>query len=166
MISAKRELAMIYKDRTKQDEELYSAWSEEDDEHLTVYTEPVPKARPRFTSKGHAYTPQKTASYESLIRSCWIDAFGKTQYTGYIEMTIDFYLPIAKSMKKSDKEKAQEGEVRPDKKPDIDNLVKSVTDALNETAFWDDKQIISLRADKWYSEQPRIAIRIREIRKE
>ena len=48
-------------------------------------------------------------------------------------------------------------------KPDIDNYVKAILDALNGVAFRGDKQIISLNAKKLYSDKPRTEIEIKEI---
>jgi Holliday junction resolvase RusA-like endonuclease len=52
--------------------------------------------------------------------------------------------------------------VFPTKKPDIDNVVKSIFDALNKVAFNDDTQIISLSVRKFYSEHPRVEVTIWE----
>lgn len=154
----------IYTNRPPQENQMFKSWQEYDFKHLTVYTNPVAKGRPRFTKNGHAYTPKETAEYENLIRQCWITAHGKSIYPRYIDMALDFYMPIPKSMSKADKEKALLGELRPDKKPDIDNLIKAVQDALNETAYWDDKQIVRLRADKWYATEGRVEITLREMK--
>ena len=35
---------------------------------FTVDGEPVGKGRPRFTRNGHAYTTEKTADYEQLVK--------------------------------------------------------------------------------------------------
>ena len=43
------------------------------------------------------------------------------------------------------------GELPPLKKPDIDNIVKVVADALNGAAYHDDTQIIFTVAKKAYS---------------
>lgn len=40
---------------------------------------------------------------------------------------------------------------RPDKKPDIDNILKIVLDGLNGVAYADDKQVIEVRCRKFYS---------------
>lgn len=37
------------------------------------------------------------------------------------------------------------GELLPTKKPDIDNIVKAVLDALNEVAYRDDTQVVELQ---------------------
>lgn len=56
-----------------------------------------------------------------------------------------------------------EGNIRPIKKPDIDNILKSVFDGLNGIAFKDDTQIIRIQTEKFYSNEPRIDIEIKEI---
>ena len=54
------------------------------------------------------------------------------------------------------------GDFSPTKKPDIDNIVKIVLDALNKMAFKDDNQITKLEVEKVYSEKEKIFIRIEE----
>lgn len=41
---------------------------------FTVEGKPVGKARPRFTRRGFAYTPEKTVRYEAAVRAACIDA--------------------------------------------------------------------------------------------
>lgn len=145
-------------------QDMYSSDKSDDDKtrRLIIYTEPVPKGRPRFTRQGHAYTPKETLRYESKIRTCWQLAHLGV-ITGEIKVRIDFYMPIPKSMSKADKQRAIEQELLPAKRPDIDNLAKSVLDALNEVAYWDDNQIVKLRLNKWYATEPRVEITIMEI---
>ena len=47
-------------------------------------------------------------------------------------------------------------------KPDLDNLVKSVLDALNDVAWHDDAQIVELHVSKHYVSSPHIYITIHE----
>ncbi len=56
-----------------------------------------------------------------------------------------------------------EGKIRPTKKPDIDNILKSVFDSLNQVAFYDDTQIIEIQASKYYSDISRIEIQIERV---
>lgn len=145
-----------------QENKLFSSWEQGDTRHLTIYTEPVAKGRPRFTKTGHAYTPIKTVEYEKLIREAWGLAH-KGLTTAYVKMDLDFYVPIPKNFSKSDRMKAIEGEIRPDKRPDIDNYIKAIMDALNEQAYFDDRQIVAVFCNKWYAEAGRVEINITEI---
>lgn len=146
---------------TALDMNLYSTDFTDEYKRLTVYVEPVPKARPRHTKTGRTYTPKKTVDYENLIAKCW--NMGMSDST--LKMELKFYMPIPKSMRKKDRELALSGKIAPNKKPDIDNLIKSVLDALNEVAYFDDKQVTSLVAEKLYADTPRVEIKITEIEK-
>lgn len=125
---------------------------------------PVAKGRPRFTTAGgkvRTYTPEKTAAYEDLVKLAYMQVGVKL--TGPIAAEITAYFAIPKSTSKKMRQKMISGEVRPTKKPDLDNIVKSVLDALNGIAFDDDSQVCSLVVDKLYSEDPRVEVDLEEI---
>lgn len=61
------------------------------------------------------------------------------------------------------RQRAISGDLRPIKKPDLDNLIKSILDPLNTIFFNDDKQVVSITAEKFYGEIPRVDIEIEEI---
>ena len=44
-----------------------------------------------------------------------------------------------------------DGDILPLKKPDIENIVKTILDALNGVAYQDDTQVASVTAVKTYS---------------
>ena len=73
-----------------------------------------------------------------------------------MELKIFMYIPKSTSQKKLTQ--MINREIRPTKKPDIDNIVKVVADALNGIAYADDKQIVSLVVEKYYSVRPRVEI--------
>ena len=125
-----------------------------------VLGEPIGKARPRVTRWG-AYTPQKTVDYENKIKA----AYGGRFYEGYLQMDVKAYFKIPKSTSKKKKESMLMGEIKPDKKPDIDNVLKIVLDSLNKTAYKDDAQVIAASITKEYSDTPRIKITISELYK-
>lgn len=52
----------------------------------------------------------------------------------------------------------------PTKKPDIDNIAKSILDALNKLAYRDDTQVVTLHMEKHYAENPRVEVEIEEIK--
>lgn len=118
-----------------------------------VEGEPQGKARPRFSQKsGTVYTPAKTVRYERLIRKAFLDAGGKAIPSDcYVGITVDVYFQIPKSYTKGKRMACQHNINRPDKKPDIDNILKIVLDGLNGVAYADDKQVIEVRCRKFYS---------------
>lgn len=132
-------------------------------EVLTVYGEPVAKARPRATRGGHIYTPTKTRDAENAIRREWQSESRSRIEDGPVTVRLRFYLQTPKSWGKIRKELAEEQEIRPLKVPDIDNLVKTVLDALNGLAWEDDKQICRIAASKYYSATPRTEITVMEL---
>jgi len=50
------------------------------------------------------------------------------------------------------------GKIRPTKKPDGDNILKAVADALNGVCYKDDKCLIKMSIEKFYSDVPRIEV--------
>ena len=111
---------------------------------------PVPKARPRVTRSGHTYTPGKTVQHERLIS---LVARTKTQpIEGPLGLRLTFFMPIPVSWSKAKKESAVKGDLLPTTKPDIDNLAKTVMDALNGIAYRDDNQVVRLEVSKFYGE--------------
>jgi len=132
---------------------------------FTVEGKPQAKARPRVTRNGqHTYTPAKTKEYQKLVQ--WSFNAQKCQkLEGYIKADIIMCYPFPKSMSKKNRFKAARGEIRPAVKPDIDNVLKAVFDALNGLAYNDDNQIIEVMAKKVYAEEGRVFVNLVEINK-
>jgi Holliday junction resolvase RusA-like endonuclease len=78
-----------------------------------------------------------------------------------IEMHCVFYKAPPKSTSKKAKVLMELGIVKCSTKPDLDNYVKLVQDALNQVLYMDDSQITVLSAEKYYSCKPRAKITLR-----
>lgn len=131
-----------------------------------VEGDPKGKARPRFSRKsGTVYTPSKTARYEKEIRDSFLAAGGKMiPDGGYVTVAVDAYFKIPKSYIKGKRLACEYNINRPDKKPDIDNVLKVVLDALNGVAYEDDKQVVEVRCRKYYSNSTGfLKISVREL---
>ena len=129
------------------------------------------KGRPRFRSCGKfvkTYTDKDTQNYEMSIKEAYLQAKQESYMNPdtQLAMTLMVYQPIPKSVSKKKKQEMLDGKIRPTKKPDIDNILKSVLDSLNQVAFHDDTQFVSVEVCKWYDEVPRLVIRIREVKDE
>lgn len=74
-----------------------------------------------------------------------------------------FYMPIPKATSNKVRERMAAGLEVPAKKPDIDNLLKAVLDALNGKAYHDDNQIVDISAKKLYSNEPKTVVFISEL---
>lgn len=134
---------------------------------FTVPGSPVGKARPKFFRRGNyvgTYTPEKSASFEGLVRLYFGQHYTGAPIEGPISIRMTAYFPIPKSWPKRRINEAMIRCLPVEKKPDIDNILKSVLDGLNGVAFKDDSQVFSVYCDKFYSEKPRtqVAIEVRE----
>lgn len=105
--------------------------------------DPVPKARPRMTKTGHVYTPAKSRAWEIAVRVIAVEQLATIitePCTGALRIDLCFYLRRGKTVKRE----------HPSVKPDLDNLAKSVLDALNGVLYVDDAQIVELFVRKRY----------------
>lgn len=78
-----------------------------------------------------------------------------------IRLVVDFAIPASWSMKKQ--RAADAGLILPKVKPDADNVIKAVCDAINGVVWVDDVQVVDLTLKKRYSMQPGVAVRIDEV---
>lgn len=129
-----------------------------------------PKQRPRVyrnpkTGQAHAVTPRQTVEYENKVKASYIDAEG-IKFEGAVEMVVNIYTEIPKSVSKKKRAEMLLNERPITKTGDIDNLFKAISDALNGLAYDDDSQIVDGYIHKYYSEQARAEITIREAKHE
>ena len=132
---------------------------------LVLDGEPVGKGRPRFSrATGHTYTPEKTARFEERLAWAAQDVMRRQPLLeGALHMEVYAYFSIPAYKPAKWKDAAKEQGIRPTKKPDIDNIVKGVADALNKVVYVDDTQIVTLLCGKYYSDRPRIEIFIKKL---
>lgn len=124
----------------------------------------IGKGRPRLNSyTGSVYTPTRTKDYETLVEQYFLLKYPRFKpLEGRIQVEINAFFEIPKSTKKEDKELMLAQKINPTKKPDIDNIVKIILDAMNGIAFRDDTQITKLYVEKVYSTTETIKIKISE----
>ena len=132
----------------------------------TVYGEPVGKGRPRFARRGaftHAYTPEKTKTYEDEIRMMARAAMGSSEPLD-TPVTVAIYIRVGipASFSKQKRKDALEGILKPTKKPDIDNIAKCFLDGMNDIVYFDDKQVVNLHITKVYAETPAVEVMVTE----
>ena len=124
----------------------------------------IGKGRPRLNSyTGVVYTPTRTKDYESLIEQYFLLKYPRFKaLEGRIKINIIAYFSIRKTTKKADIYEMLENNISPTKKPDIDNIVKSILDSMNKFAFKDDNQITKLEVEKKYSIEDKVYVKIEE----
>jgi Holliday junction resolvase RusA-like endonuclease len=124
---------------------------------------PMGKERVRLTRVGHAYTPERTVNYESRLALAAQQAMAeRAPLDGPLDVEIVAFMAIPESKPKKWKAAALAGEIRPTKKPDYDNFAK-ICDALNLIVWIDDAQVVDGRIRKFYSDRPRMEIRVKPI---
>jgi Holliday junction resolvase RusA-like endonuclease len=129
---------------------------------ITVPGVPTGKGRPKFVkATGRAYTPKSTASRENAVGSAAASAWRAPPSDAPFDVTVTLVLPVPPSWSKKKQAAALAGDVPPTAKPDLDNAVKLVADALNEIVWRDDKQITRLTAVKRYGITPQTIIEVR-----
>lgn len=131
---------------------------------IIIPGEPCAQGRPRFSTAGgyvKAYDPAKSRNYKAFVKLITQEEMKKQgwRYTELpIRVRIAAYMGVPASKSKKFKQAAILGEERPTKKPDVDNIFKSVTDAMSGIAYKDDKQIVSASIEKFYSDVPHTEI--------
>lgn len=123
---------------------------------------PIAKARARVTRKGFSYTPKKTADYEALVAMAARDALAEPM-DGPVTVSVCFYMPIPASWSKKKQAAARSGDLRPTSRPDLDNMLKAITDSLNTIAYKDDSQIVSVSSAKRYADVPRADVMLGSV---
>jgi Holliday junction resolvase RusA-like endonuclease len=113
---------------------------------FSVPGNPQPKERPRIAVRGRfarAYTPAKTLAYEKLVAEC-----AKASMPDDWPMSTHYSVVI----------RAYRADRR---RVDLDNIVKSVLDAINGVAFDDDHLVVEIAASKMYDKSyPRVDVHI------
>ncbi|MFC0188468.1 RusA family crossover junction endodeoxyribonuclease [Fictibacillus aquaticus] len=133
---------------------------------FTVLGEPVSQGRARASSFGgkvRMYDPQKSKDYKHYLRLAASEHAPKSLLEGALQLEVRIYRPIPKSFSKKNQKLAEEGVIRPVSKPDADNYLKIVSDGLNKVLWKDDSQIVSVQVSKFYSERPRIEVKVEEL---
>lgn len=98
------------------------------------------KGRPRHTKSGRVYTPRKTHDFERTVREAWLERHGMryAEHKGPVRVSVYCERPLTKS---NPKYWAGRQDLM---KPDADNRLKVVLDALNGIAWHDDSQVTHL----------------------
>lgn len=112
------------------------------------------------TSDMHHFNVRKNASGGSPPAVSKV----KFQKDEPLEISILALFPIPQHTSKRLRELMLNGDILPTKKPDSDNVIKVILDALNGVAYHDDAQICRVYFDKMYAENPEIRILIRNIK--
>jgi len=117
---------------------------------------PKPAPRPRFSKYG-TYNAQTYTNYKRALQ---LQMKGDMKSSA-TKLEVVFYMPIPKSTSK--KKTLELDGAYHIKKPDSDNLIKALLDAMNKTLITDDNVICKIDATKRYSTNPRIEYKLVEL---
>lgn len=130
---------------------------------VTIPIAPVPKGRPRVTRHG-THTPSKTRHFERSAAFYLRAAMGRAGLARVdrprlLQLEAVFILARPQRLPKNGHRRLH------GVRPDLDNLLKSLKDAMDGVVMENDAQIVSLTAEKWYAasdEDPSIIVRLSE----
>lgn len=137
---------------------------------------PRGKGRPRTRVIGNfasIYTDSKTRAYEALLKEAGVAAMeGRRPIVGPLSVKVVAYMPIPKSWPMMQRRDAAANLIMPTSGIDLDNIIKML-DGLNHHAprwkgdkerppiiWYNDAQIVSLQAIKFYSLHPRLEVTV------
>ena len=112
---------------------------------FSVEVVPVPKAR-AGRNHGRAYVDKRTLEYQRAVRlAATVHTPKGWSKEGAMMVVIRSYTKTARRV-------------------DVDNLAKSVLDAMNGVAYGDDSQVVDLQATKAVDRaRPRVEVEVRRV---
>jgi len=134
---------------------MLSSWKFQPILEVYFLIDPKSKGRPRFARRGRfvsAYTPKETKDYESLLRRTLSEKWGQEPLPKEVPIGLEVVFNLAKP--KSSKN------YYPVVKPDLDNLLKSILDALNGSVLHDDSSVVEIHTRKHYAAEGFIELKI------
>ncbi|PJO42920.1 RusA family crossover junction endodeoxyribonuclease [Lysinibacillus xylanilyticus] len=123
-----------------------------------------PQERPRLSRQGkgmRTHDAPKSKDFKDFVMLVAYQYKPSELITEPIKLKADIYLMPPQNLRTGPKRKLiASGELRPTKKPDLDNLIKGIKDGCNKIIWHDDSQIVDMTVRKFYSEQPRAEVMI------
>ncbi|MBR0764214.1 RusA family crossover junction endodeoxyribonuclease [Bradyrhizobium japonicum] len=138
-------------------------------EPITITLAGVPQGKGRaraFLRHGHIrhYTPDRTRSYEGMIRTAAMEALGNRQaFDEPVELILRAVFPAPASWSNRKRAQAYTGSIKPGKKPDLDNIAKAWNDALNGVVYRDDSLICRMSLEKRYGPQALVVVEVQPM---
>lgn len=142
----------------------------------------VPQGRPRITTRSgfpRAYDPAKSRNYKALvarIAGARIAEMTKADAAGDGEglrfpiadavcLSVTEHREIPRSWSRKKHVNALAEDIQPVSRPDLDNVVKALKDALTGVVWRDDSVVTEIHAAKIYSDTPGVEIIVSAARK-
>ena len=123
---------------------------------------PESKLRARFARGGRVYSVKKTSKYESAVKSVCRQTMERKHLKPF-ESCVCVVLRFNFEHPQSWSERRKKQRAWHTSKPDLDNLVKAVLDALNGVAYTDDKLVVRVDARKIWSTSDSVSVTVEEL---
>lgn len=131
---------------------------------LVIPGKPNAWQRARSNGKIRFDSPEQTRN-KALIEQIGAEAMnGRPPLDGPLEVHVSAFWLYPKSM--SEKKRRTYGAHFFTSRPDADNIIKLVGDALNGIVWRDDSQIVTLQVSKRYAITPQTVIRVHPLTEE
>jgi Holliday junction resolvase RusA-like endonuclease len=129
-----------------------------------VLGKPKGKARARAGKFGH-YTPEEQVNYECHVKDSFLRKYPDSEpITGVVILKITAIFQVPKSYGLKKRKDLFENSTFHVKKPDLDNIIKSIKDGLNGIAWIDDSQVAMIdNTKKIYGLQNKVIVEIWEV---
>lgn len=108
------------------------------------------------------YTPSKSPvnDFKATVRMAAREYWNEAPHQGPVELVLKFVFPRPKKMIWKSRPMDRTAHTA---RPDVDNLQKSVADALSKLLWQDDSQVYSVTASKWVAsgdEGPHVVVEV------
>jgi len=128
---------------------------------FVVYGEPIAKQSVKRGKTWHGqtvwYIPPKMSAWQNYITLVAGQYKPECPLDGPLELRAVFYLPRPKSRQKD--------VIWADRKPDVDNLLKPLKDALQSGGIIkNDSRLVRIFAEKLYGDPPRVEISVKKLK--
>lgn len=118
-----------------------------------VLAKPRGKGRPRFTRKGHAYTPAQTRQYERVVAMVALAARQEWEH----ENAVSWPMKARRGYKLSCEVTGAHGNT------DADNVLKLCADSIQGVLYENDRQLREVHAVKVTGGVPRLRVTVETL---
>jgi len=135
---------------------------------VVLNREPENYVRERYTGRGHRFYNAKEKVMKEIhaeiaamvpeLYKGYVDRLVKDEIEFYVRMRVEFYVKIPKGDSVETTILKETHQIRPAIAPDLDNYIKLLADVLHGIAYDDDKRLVTIDSEKYYSLKPRTEI--------
>lgn len=126
----------------------------------------VSKAGKAFTQ---TYEPSESRNFKATLHVLAQDALKKAgikPFENAVYLSVHVRVAVPQSISKKKRQQMLNGDILPTKKPDVDNILKAIMDALNGVWYLDDKQVCEVNIYKSYKETDGLNVMAWEMKDE